>query len=792
MLGRTNFIRMTISLLALALMMPFTVAYGLNTQLVSQLGGTSRDVATQGHFAYFGMGSKLQIVDLSSTRTQPVIVGTVPLPELARTISVSDGEAYVADGFSGLATVDISNPKAPRLQAILKTTVSEGVGKAVDVVSSGTLAYVADFNAGIQIIDVSNPNLPTLITTFKYQDSSQASSVALTGSTLLVGDRNLVHLIDVTNPSAPRELTTFDTFSAIRNITISGSRAYIAASTGGVQVLDVRNPAMPRWLGTVTLPQGGVQDVATSGTLAFITTGTGGLQIVDLSNPAIPVFRSSLSLPGFAGAVALAGGRALIANQATGLQVVDVTSPDQPALSGELVTVGDATDVAVTGDTALVTDGNGGLQVLSVFNPAAPMLQGTLATPGFAGSVAASGTLAFIGDQTHGLIIADVSHRTQPTFLGAFNTTSAVTNDVAVAGDFAYLVGFDTDPATKKVTGTLRIINVSNPANPWQRGFLSFGSDTAWAVAVSGGKAYVTTWHVNRDGEHCSILQVVDVTNPRFPTVVGSVQTFQDSAADVAIKGQFAYTADLLMGIRVTDVGDPSDPKLAGAYGALSEDALLFGDFGAQSITISDSLAFVGNGANVEVLSLKEPTNPTLRASFTTGGFVNGTAVAGGFIYVADGQGGFYVLKMTDPSLHVTKISRDDYVVDYLMAFKRVYADRDYVFTPPIPDNLQNQLYIQTKNNNKGSSGDDFLSFNVDKPVTVFVGLDDRITSTPMWLIEDKWTKTSQRMTTDDKNSPGHTLYSKNFLPGEVELGGNRNSHTTKEFSQYTVIVTPR
>ncbi|NIV33636.1 MAG: hypothetical protein GWN58_30575, partial [Anaerolineae bacterium] len=79
--------------------------------------------------------------------------------------------------------------------------------------------------------------------------------------------------------------------------------------------------------------------------------------------------------------------------------------------------------------------------------------------------------------------------------------------DVAVAGDYVYVAAF--------VDG-LRIIDVSDPAAPFEVGFYYTGW-YALGVAVAGPYAYVAN-----DG---SGLRIIDVSDPSAPFEVGFYDT---------------------------------------------------------------------------------------------------------------------------------------------------------------------------------------------------------------------------------------------------------------------------
>jgi len=132
--------------------------------------------------------------------------------------------------------------------------------------------------------------------------------------------------------------------------------------------------------------------------------------------------------------------------------------------------------------------------------------------------------------------------------------------------------------------------------------------------------------------------------------------------------------------------------------------------------------------------------------------------------------------------------SGKDYEVieDGLAVGGLVYIDRPYVFVD-VPIFLRGATYIKTANNDKGSRGSSFLSFDVDQDATVYVGRDIRIPEIPVWLLN--FTDTGDEVVTSDTT---FRLFAKTFSAGAVTLGGNRDYGGDYRYSMYTVIVVGR
>jgi hypothetical protein len=121
-------------------------------------------------------------------------------------------------------------------------------------------------------------------------------------------------------------------------------------------------------------------------------------------------------------------------------------------------------------------------------------------------------------------------------------------------------------------------------------------------------------------------------------------------------------------------------------------------------------------------------------------------------------------------------------VPDGLQEGARVYIDRPYEFTN-VPTFLVGQTYIKTANDDKARTDTDFLSFDVNQDVAVYVAHDDRIKDMPAWL--DSFTDTGDDVVTNDKNKT-LSLYARDFPAGTVTLGGNEGG---SKDSMYVVVV---
>ena len=110
--------------------------------------------------------------------------------------------------------------------------------------------------------------------------------------------------------------------------------------------------------------------------------------------------------------------------------------------------------------------------------------------------------------------------------------TLGYAKDVAVAGDYAYVVDHDRGIA---------IIDIREPGSPTIVGSVDLPGE-ALGVAVLGDYAYVANYSYG--------LQVIDIRMPGSPVIVRSVAT-PDNAWDAAASGDCVYVADDSSGLQV-------------------------------------------------------------------------------------------------------------------------------------------------------------------------------------------------------------------------------------------------
>ncbi len=286
-------------------------------------------------------------------------VGYYDTPGWAFDVTVSGNYAYVADSYSGLRIINISNPGSPS-----ETGFYDTPGWAHDVAVSGNYAYVADYASGLRIINISNPSSP--YETGFYDTPGSAQGVVVSGNYAYVADSHSgLRIINISDPSLPFETGFYDTPGSSYGVTVSGDYAYVG-DANALRIINISNPGSPYEAGFYDMPDYSY-GVVVSGNYTYVADSYSGLRIINISNPGSPYEMGYHDTPGSASGIAVSENYAYVADYASGLRIINISNPSSPYETGNYATPGHARGVAVSGNYAYVADRSSGLRILYCF-----------------------------------------------------------------------------------------------------------------------------------------------------------------------------------------------------------------------------------------------------------------------------------------------------------------------------------------------------------------------------------------------------------------------------------------
>jgi hypothetical protein len=349
----------------------------------------------------------------------------------------------------------------------------------------------------------------------------------------------------------------------------------------------------------------------------------------------------------------------------TGIEVwgvSDLTSPHRLSY----VYLPPIMDIAVK-DTFLYATGyvQDSLRIFNVADPRNPVQVGACSDSGY--PMCVSGDYCYLADQ-YGLNIVDVSNPVSPHRIGGIGGFEALA--VAVRDSLCYVGTYDgsdftlrvydvEDPAmpfpigsfsgieahdiyvpptcdTVLYTPKLHVINIANPANPRQIGFVDC---PGWDYGVR----VVPALNVALVADYADGLIAVDVSPPQVPAI-DTLLFAADAAEDIHVDNDRAYVASRDAGLVVVDASDPAHPFVLGRCDSVGMSAEM------MTATACESVAFIGWRWPQRFMSVDvhDPGRPEIAGGVQIFNPPQDMVLRDTFVYVAE-QGRLQIINVARP-----------------------------------------------------------------------------------------------------------------------------------------------
>jgi len=312
-------------------------------------------VFTYGGYAYVGSksasGGSLRILNVSKYYN-PTVVGAIYMPGsvpfdvfVHRNPLNYKTYAYVADGFSGLRIIDVSNPSSP---VAVNNYATGGTAGRIHVIERGTgtakkvYAFVACQADGLYMLDVTNPlNIQAIATGFKGPLGDVNGVFVVGDYVYMVGTPATICIAKIIeqpalglqyDASGGKKPSTTLFGDTPLDVYVSGNYAFVTVNgtnsfggNGGLWIVDVNNPEYIQDFISEATNFADTQTAATgvhvSGSFAYVTSFGGSFHVFDASNPAAPNRIKLDKSPDNALGVYVSGNYAYVADRYKGLYV---------------------------------------------------------------------------------------------------------------------------------------------------------------------------------------------------------------------------------------------------------------------------------------------------------------------------------------------------------------------------------------------------------------------------------------------------------------------------------------
>lgn len=194
-----------------------------------------------------------------------------------RSLTRVDDLIIAAMGAKGIEAIDYSDFANPRRYSRVETP-----GRAEQALRHGSALHVADGLGGIAFIDFRERDAPVLRPDRRRATEGRVMAISIRSPFYILAETGIgVGIIDMDDPEKDRLALLQVGGDAVGLSTLSRHTAVVAASDGGLVVLDLLNQASPRILSRVEFDEPALQISRYRERIA-VALGEGGAAIVDL------------------------------------------------------------------------------------------------------------------------------------------------------------------------------------------------------------------------------------------------------------------------------------------------------------------------------------------------------------------------------------------------------------------------------------------------------------------------------------------------------------------------------
>ncbi len=605
--------------------------YSNNIERIGQIGGDVNSMAVSGQYAYYGEGSRLVVLDISSP-SSPTLIGKSEIFYKITDVFVLENYAYISDnGGNSFRIVDITNPANP---------VEVGNYDAIEPISSvvkGNYAYIAT-GYGLIILDISDPSNPTKVGEVDTGDLYLDVEINGNYAYVVQINTNGLRIIDVSDPANPSSVGLYNsTLPTPRSITFIGNYAYVNDYDGGIRIIDVSNPSQPNEINNIPNTQGS-KDIAVYGNYAF-AIGYEFFCIFDISVPQTPTLVAGCSdkFTGFA--IDVAENYAYTSSTGS-ISVISIIDKNNPEINGSYDNLGYVEKTIVVNDIAYSISYSHGLDLIDVANPTTPEMISRYESRGYTYDTDIVENYAYQLVEDN-LRIIDLTNPLSLTEVSSLPLLASP-NSIHVSGNFAYI-----GTSSYNYDSNIKIIDISNPYHPQVVGFLQTPGKHYSEMQMLDNKLYVAGGYTG--------MHIIDVTNPVSPTLIATYDQFENAADSIAVQGLYAYVADNPVydgdesksGLRIIDISNHTSLQEVGFYQ---------NDY-PVAVEVSENLAYLG-GYDVTILDISDPTMPT-RVGYSSDvpGSLWDLTIGNNLIFVSEYGGGLNILRYTSSMSEAYSIS---------------------------------------------------------------------------------------------------------------------------------------
>tara|TARA_R110002073_G_scaffold118918_3_gene258922 strand:- start:6913 stop:9000 length:2088 start_codon:yes stop_codon:yes gene_type:complete len=484
--------------------------------------------------------SQIISVDISNLDA-PVVLDTVTLPDFAswHFARIVENTLYIFQS-NLFFIIDIQDPTSMNYLDNRKAPS----GNIISATAHDNYLYLGAQEESMAIYNITDPSIPEFV-------SLSPNTNSLLAVINDIGYSTKGEPLDLTNPLDPTPIGSVPQLtSQYSNFHLDQSVLHLFGSNNAS--IDISDPLDPDLLSLY--PNFYASNYGTypnNGSIFFShPVGEHTIRITDLSLPSAPyALEDEIGLPGInqLNTIHTIDGQ-LLALTPDSIQVFNLhTTP----LVGSHHTSGPANDIMIIekseNQIAILANDGGALQFFNINAPNNPILLNTFQLPDNAFAIDRKDDVLYVATERDKLNLVDISDITNPTIITNIDTGRR-TRDVLVREELLYVID--------RVFGLL-IYDISTPDAPQ---ILSTTDTPGWATDITINDSGTTAYIAHSATSSSPKIQIIDITNSLSPTIIGSIDDFDD-LDKLTIDGNYLYATDGNDGYRIIDISDTSNPE---------------------------------------------------------------------------------------------------------------------------------------------------------------------------------------------------------------------------------------
>ncbi len=517
------------------------------------------------------------------------------------------------------------------------------------------------FNQGSKFVsaDFNDLNYIKILDEIKLSSTILNISVHNNTAYLLI-KKDTLKIIDISDLHHLNTINSFNTIENAMKIVVSGDTVFIVARNK-IQIVDLSDSLNPKEIGLLEFSNT-IIDLAIKNNYGYVITSS-NLQIIDLTDVSKPVRLGQLNKYGEE--IVVKDNYAFLASYYNGVRAIDISNPYNPTLVDSILAhyAIETLSIAIEGNLLFSSNNEGFVYVVDISDP------NNLKEVSHIDTDNKDLKKLFISDNylfalsTYNLeekriVLFDISNPNHIKEITSYETKGINIRGITIKNHFALI---------SEGNNGLRIVDISDPTSPIPYGLYKQVGVRFNRLIINGNYAY-----------NVSGMDSIDIFEISNLPKIEKVGVFKNDPPyginDLSFDAQYAVSSLGFAGLLILNASDPKELVPINQFKFQTHQS--FPE--ALGVTIKGIYIYVANGQDgFRIVDISDPSNPKAIGKLETESRANEVFVEDNIAYVNVSGNGIYVIDVSDPN-------NPQFISKFNVPKGRIYSyhkEGNYVYT---------------------------------------------------------------------------------------------------------------